>query len=70
VTPLKEARVGTARSGLLLLFGAVAALWLIAVANAMGLVFVHGRRRAPELAVRSAPRGCGSRPDSCVRRCA
>jgi predicted permease len=54
VTPLKEARVGGTRSGLLLLFGAVAALWLIAVVNVMGLVFVHGRRRAHELAVRAA----------------
>ena len=54
VTPLKDARVGTTRDGLVLVFGAVIALWLIAVANTMGLVFVHMRRRARELAIRGA----------------
>jgi predicted permease len=54
VRPLKDVRVGTKRRGLLLIFGAVVSLWLIAVANIAGLTLVQVRRRARELAVRAA----------------
>jgi predicted permease len=51
---LKDLRVGTSRRGLLLIFGAVAALWTIAVANIAGLTLVQVRRRSRELAIRAA----------------
>ena len=51
---LKEARVGGARRGLAILFGAVGLLWLIAVANVAGLTIVQVHRRSRELAIRSA----------------
>ena len=54
VRSLKEVRINNSRRGLVLLFGSVAALWLIAVANIAGLTLVHVRRRARELAVRAA----------------
>ncbi len=54
IRPLKEARVGAARQGLLLVLAAVAALWAIAVANVAGLTLIEMRRRARELAVRVA----------------
>jgi putative ABC transport system permease protein len=54
VRALKEQRVGTARRGLVLVFAAVASLWIIAVANIAGLMLVQVRRRARELAVRTA----------------
>ena len=52
--PLKQARIGTARRGLVLIFGAVISLWLIAVANVAGLTLVQVRRRSRELAIRAA----------------
>jgi len=51
---LKDVRVGDYRRALLLLLGAVALLLLIAVGNTAGLMLVQLRRRAPELAIRSA----------------
>ena len=54
VRSLKEARIGDSRRGLVLVFGAVGALWLIAVANIAGLTLVQVRRRARELAIRAA----------------
>jgi predicted permease len=54
VRPLKEARIGSSRRGLVLVFVSVGALWLIAVANIAGLTLVQVRRRARELAVRAA----------------
>jgi putative ABC transport system permease protein len=54
VSSLKEARIGASRRGLVLLFGAVGSLWIIAVANIAGLTLVQVRRRARELAIRAA----------------
>ena len=54
VRDLKEVRVGEYRRPLLLVFGAVALLFAIAIANAAGLLLVQLHRRAPEFAVRSA----------------
>jgi putative ABC transport system permease protein len=51
---LKEARVGEYRRALLLIFGAVGLLLLIAIANVAGLMLVQLRRRTGELAIRSA----------------
>jgi predicted permease len=54
VRPLKDARIGTSRRGLVLVFASVSALWLIAVANIAGLTLVQVRRRARDLAIRAA----------------
>jgi len=54
VRSLKDVRIGDSRRGLVLVFGAVISLWLIAVANVAGLTLVQVRRRARELAVRAA----------------
>jgi putative ABC transport system permease protein len=54
IRSLKEVRIGESRRGLLLLFGAVASLWIIAVANIAGLTLVQVQRRARELAIRAA----------------
>ncbi len=54
VRSLKEARIGTSRRGLILVFSSVGALWLIAVANMAGLTLVQVRRRARDLAIRAA----------------
>jgi putative ABC transport system permease protein len=54
VLDLKEVRVGEYRRALLLIFGAVALLLLIAVANVAGLMLVQLRRRSVEFAIRSA----------------
>ena len=54
VRPLKEVRVGEYRRPLLLVFGAVALLFAIAVANVAGLVLVQLHRRSAEFAVRAA----------------
>lgn len=51
---LKDARIGDARRGLVLVFGAVSTLWIIAVANIAGLMLVQLRRRTRELAIRAA----------------
>jgi putative ABC transport system permease protein len=52
--PMKDARIGASRHGLVLVFGAVLTLWLIAVANIAGLTLVQVHRRARELAIRAA----------------
>ena len=54
IRPLKDARVGDARRGLVLVSGAVALLWLIGVGNVAGLALVQMRRRTRELAIRTA----------------
>ena len=54
LTPLKEWRVGTERKPLALVFAAVGLLFIVAAANAAGLMLVQLRRRAGELAIRSA----------------
>ena len=51
---LKEVRIGDSRRGLMLVFGAVASLWIIAVANIAGLTLVQVQRRTRELAIRAA----------------
>ncbi|HEY3886561.1 MAG TPA: ADOP family duplicated permease [Vicinamibacterales bacterium] len=51
---LKDARVGSQRSPLFFLFGAVALLLVIALANVAGLMLVQLRRRSIELSIRSA----------------
>jgi predicted permease len=52
VQPLKDARIGNARRGLMLVFGAVALLWIIAITNIAGLTLVQVHRRTRELAIR------------------
>ena len=52
--PMKDARIGASRKGLVLVLGAVLTLWLIAVANIAGLTLVQVHRRARELAIRAA----------------
>ena len=54
IRSLKDARIGTSRRGLVLVFASVGALWLIAVANIAGLTLVQVRRRARDLAIRAA----------------
>ena len=54
VGSLKEARVGSYRQSLFLVFGAVALLLLLAVANVAGLVLTELHRRERELAIRSS----------------
>ena len=54
VRDLKEVRVGDYRRPLVLVFGAVALLFAIAVANVAGLFLVQLHRRAPEFAIRAA----------------
>ena len=54
VRDLKEVRVGDYRRAILLIFGAVALLLLIAIANVGGLMLVQLRRRSLEFAIRSA----------------
>ena len=49
VSDLRESRVGTRRSALLMVFGAVALTWMVGLANIAGLVIVHTQRRAREL---------------------
>ena len=51
---LKEVRVGEYRRPLVLVFGAVALLFAIAVANVAGLVLVQLHRRTAEFAIRAA----------------
>lgn len=51
---LKEARVAGYRRALFFVFGAVALLLLIAVANVAGLMLTQLQRRARELAIRSS----------------
>jgi putative ABC transport system permease protein len=54
VNDMRESRVGTRRSALLMVFGAVAVTWLVGLANIAGLVIVHTQRRARELSIRTA----------------
>jgi putative ABC transport system permease protein len=54
IRALKEVRVGAAQRGLVLVFCAVASLWIIAVANIAGLTLVQMQRRTRELAIRAA----------------
>ena len=54
VTPLHDVVVGPARSGLLLLFGVVACVLLIACANVGSLLLVRAAGRAREVAIRMA----------------
>jgi predicted permease len=54
VKSLKEVRVGGERRPLGLVFAAVALLFAVALTNAAGLMLVQLRRRAGELALRSA----------------
>jgi putative ABC transport system permease protein len=54
VRDLREVRVGEYRRPLILVFGAVALLFAIAVANVAGLLLVQLHRRAPEFAIRAA----------------
>jgi putative ABC transport system permease protein len=51
---LKDARIGDAGRGLVIVLGAVASLWVIAVANIAGLTLVQMQRRERELALRVA----------------
>jgi putative ABC transport system permease protein len=54
VAPLQADTIGTARSLLWMLLGAVALLLAIACVNVAGLVLARGAAREPELAVRAA----------------
>jgi putative ABC transport system permease protein len=54
ISPLKNYRMGGVRRGLILVFAAVSALWIIAIANIAGLTLVQVHRRTRELAIRTA----------------
>ncbi|MGH9761184.1 MAG: ABC transporter permease, partial [Blastocatellia bacterium] len=54
ISPLKDTLVGSARSGLLLLFGAVAAVLLVVSVNLAGLLLGRASARARESAIRTA----------------
>jgi putative ABC transport system permease protein len=52
--PLKQARIGDAQKGLIVVFAAVASLWLMALANIAGLMLAQVHRRHRELVLRTA----------------
>ena len=54
VNDLKEVGVGEYRRAMFMVFGAVALLFAIAIANVAGLMLVQLHRRASELAIRAA----------------
>src|SRR5205807_6516076 len=54
VSPLSEAVVGSARRGLVLLLGAIAAVLMIACSNLANLSLTRGMSRMREAAIRSA----------------
>jgi putative ABC transport system permease protein len=68
IRPLKDVRIGDSRRGLVLVFGAVVSLWIIAVANIAGLTLVQVHRRARELAIRAALGASPSRVIAAVMR--
>lgn len=54
LTPLQETVIGDAKSGLMLLLGAVGFLLLIACANVSNLILSRGMQRQSEIAIRAA----------------
>lgn len=65
VRPLQQQLVGSARTPLLILFGAVACVLLIVVANVANLLMARATVRARELAIRAA---VGATRDTLVRQ--
>lgn len=54
VTPLRDALLGSRKLPLVVIFGAVAAILLIAVANVAGLTSVRGAQRRTEFSIRAS----------------